>query len=246
MKQLRIMAMAMLAVSVLFTACDKDDDDDDDTGVTPTTRSINLNIVPVIGDVPVALGTEYTLNGAQVEFSFLKFYISELALKNDADETLADNDGKVLLADTEGTSYVIGSTQDEHFHLLELSVGLNDDLNDNDPTIAEEPLNDPQMHWVWNPDAGYKFVRMEGMIDGAMFQYHAATDALFRSGMMVDAHSISVDDADDSIDLSLEVDLNHVFMGMSLEAGMKHGNVPFNRSMMDNFGSGMPFDLRSN
>ena len=239
--------MAMLAVSVLFTACDKDDDDDDDDpGPTPQTRSVNLTVVPVIGDTPVDLDTEYTLNGVQVEFSFLKFYVSDLALKNDADETLADNDGKVILVDTEGTATEIGSTQEDHFHMMELSVGLNDDLNDNDPTVAEAPLNDPGMHWAWNPAAGYKFVRMEGMIDGQMFSYHAATDALFRSGMMVDAHSISVDDADDSIDLSLEVDLNHVFMGMTLEAGTKHGNVPFNRSMMDNFGSGMPFDLQSN
>lgn len=234
--------MAMLAMSVLFTACDKDDD----PGNTPQARSINLTVVPVIGDTPIQLDTEYTLNGVEVEFSFLKFYISELALKNDADETLADNNGKVILVDTEGTATEIGSTMEEHFHMMELSVGLNDDLNDNDPTLADAPLNDPQMHWGWNPAAGYKFVRMEGVIGGDMFQYHAATDALFRSGVQIDAHGLDVDANDDSIDLTLEVDLNHVFMGMTLESGMNHGNVPFNVDMMDNFGSGMPYDLRSN
>jgi hypothetical protein len=74
---------------------------------------------------------------------------------------------------------------------LRFWVGLDSVTNHQDVTTLDQndPLNDPDMHWSWSPEAGYKFLFLEGRLNTTAtgngpavgkLEYHIATDANYR------------------------------------------------------------------
>lgn len=217
-------ALALLALGI--TACKKEKDEHDHGGGGGTalaTISMKFNLVH--GASAFDINTNY-IDGAghAMRFSTLKFYASDFRLVDDAGNTVADYGGKALLIDgtTPNAAYELGSMSHGHVHDVHFKLGLNATLNHADPTVAPHPLNIPGMHWSWNPAAGYKFLNMEGHVDGngdgdfddvedKTFTYHCATDALLREDH-VHWHA----DVHGNTTLEAKVDVAVLLMGLDL------------------------------
>jgi hypothetical protein len=239
MKYLKLTAMAMIAALTLTTGCEKDDEETPTPDPAPTAKSVNLLVRPVVGDQVLQLNTDYIINGQTVNFDFFKIYLSGISVTDDAGTVLADNDGKPVLVSTEQTVINIGTTDEDHMHMIGFDIGLDDVTNHEDPITAEGVLNDTEMHWGWNPMAGYKFVRMDYNLGADFYESHAATDALFREGVMLSIHD--VDTAGETINIVVNLDLATMLESNLLPAITNHGGTPFNTAYMDALGSGLPF-----
>ena len=126
-------------------------------------------------------------------FAFVSFIISDLSVVYDdgTEQALAET---YKVADAhegamETLSFGQHTLEDKTVSGLKFHIGLNPTLNGIDP-ISElsegDELYRPDMHWGWNPAAGYKFIRVEGDYTFASdpdstrsITYHIATDPYF-------------------------------------------------------------------
>ncbi len=241
MKFFRITAIAALTGLFLMTGCEKDDDVDPIPTPTITGKSVELVIKPMWGDTPIQLLTDYDMDGVDINFEFLKFYISDIELIDDAGTVLADNDGIPYLASTEQTAVTIGTTTADHLHMLRFDIGLDETINHQDPIASESELFPEIMHWGWNPAGGYKFTRFDYKHNGDSFQSHCATDPLFREDVALSVHDVST--IGDDIHIEVEVDFAEIFGTTPLPNSDNHGATPYNISYIDILGSGSPFSV---
>jgi len=242
----KITLLALLALGLASCKKEKDDDHDHDHGGGgggAATMNLQLNFVH--GANAFDMNTNYTDGaGHAMRFSTLKFYVSEIRLEDDAAATVADFGSKVVLADgaTPTASYEVGTMNPGHVHEIHFKLGLNSTVNHADPTSAAYPLNIPGMHWSWNPAAGYKFLNMEGHVDGngdgdfedvedKVFTYHCATDALLRE----DHAHFHADVNGGNVTLQVKVDVAMLLMGHNLlDNSVAMGGGPNNVTAMDN------------
>ncbi|MEO0403959.1 MAG: MbnP family protein [Bacteroidota bacterium] len=179
----------LFLLALAFASCEKDEEDT--TPETPSTpvgprSTVMMHPHHMWGDEAFALNNTYNINGIDVQFTEVRYYLSNFAIEamDGTEETL---DGVILIDASATDMQAIGGTDAAHLHGLNCIFGLDAIINHEDPTLAEAPLNDPGMHWGWNPDAGYKFLKVEGLHDADMdgnfeaFSIHAATDALARN-----------------------------------------------------------------
>ncbi|NND93649.1 MAG: hypothetical protein HKN45_02225 [Flavobacteriales bacterium] len=246
MKQLRLIAMALVAGGMMFTACDKDDDDDDDPDPQPTAKEVMVVVKPVVGNDAIQLNTTYDINGQMVSFSNLKFYLSNFELMDDAGMLLADNDGLPILADTDQNGTMIGSTDAAHLHMLRFGAGVDSTANAGSPITNPFPLDDTEMHWNWNPGGGYKSFVMEGTVDGNDFVSHAAapdvsSNVIYQDGIVVDLHTVST--TGDLIQIELLVDIADMLDGLTIPNGPSMGTAQLNQQYMSKLGTGTPFSV---
>lgn len=239
--------LAVLALAALsLTACKKDDEEETVTPTpTPTTGTVKLAFTFVNGTDPFTINTTVQDGaGHNVRFSALKFYASDFHLADDADVEVGMFHEEVVLVDASASTntFTLGSISPAHVHHLHMSLGLDAELNHADPTIAAAPLNDPTMHWSWNPAAGYKFLLMEGHVDGnndgdfedaedASFTYHCATDALLREA---EIHLHAEVAAGAEATMQAQLDVARLISGLDLLAnGVAMGAQPANVTAMD-------------
>lgn len=236
------------ALTVGITGCRKDEDP---PTPTPTTGTFNLGIGFHWGANDFDMAQTYTDGaGNAIMFTAIKFYLSDFHLENNG-ATVGDFHGKTLLlsAVEEGT-YTIGSMNPASADELGLSLGLDSAANHADPTQAAAPLNDPDMHWAWNPAAGYKFLVVEGRVDNdgtgivesddPVFAYHCATDDALRgvnlpATVTFTAGSISY--------LHLHVGVGSLLDGVNtLTTPDGMGYEPVNAALLDNLVAGMEIE----
>ena len=223
--------LAMIALSL--AACKKDEHQHADPTPAPTPT-------PMAGAVKMAFtfvhgATPFNMNathqdgaGNSVRFDKVKFYASNFQLRDEAGVEVAQFDDTYLLLDASATSnvFTLGTMDPAHVHEVEFTLGLDSGTNHADPTLAESPLNIPDMHWSWNPSAGYKFLNMEGHVDtngdgdfddaaDGTFTYHCATDALART-VMVTAHADVI--AGGMVTVSANVDMAVLLQSMDVTA----------------------------
>ena len=242
MKILKLSAIALLTGLFVLTGCEKDEETTDPVDPpVATAKDVTLLVRPTLGDEAIQLNTNYDMDGVEINFSFFKFYMSGIELMDDAGTVLADNDAKPIMVSTEETEVMIGSTEEDHLHMLMFDLGLDDVTNHEDPTTADGVLNDVFMHWGWNPAAGYKFTRFDYTYNGEARESHAAMDVLFRENVGVSVHDVST--SGDQIHIVLNVDFGAVFAAVPLPNEDNHGATPFNTSYMDILGGGSPFSV---
>ena len=188
--------------------------------------------------------------GHAIQISALKFYLSEMHLESGGN-IIADFHDSFILADaeTEGT-FTVGTASPGSFDNVEIVIGLDSATNHADPTLAEAPLNDPSMHWAWNPAAGYKFLLLEGRVDDdgdgvvdaadPQFTYHCATDAAIRA--VSSAHSGTIT-AGSTTSMHLHLNVDALVTGVDMLATqMGMGYEAVNGQLMDNLAASMEIE----
>ena len=115
-------------------------------------------------------------------------------------------------------------------------------MNHADPLIAIYPLNVPEMHWSWSPTAGYKFLVIEGIVDGNNdgdfddtedlgVEYHCATDAMLREAH-IHVHETLVAGA--TLTMAANVDVATLVSGLDfMTTPTSHGGMAPNAMAMD-------------
>lgn len=170
--KMAILTMAVI-FSVFFTGCKKDGCTDPtainyDPEATESVDAscdypvISLDIESVVGSEPFAFNQVYQIGGVATTFTTAQFYLSEVGVES---EGVSEVPGGHLLIKADQSLYEVGQITAGQKQMLSFAVGVDSANNFLDPTTAEEPLNlqAPSMHWNWN--AGYIFIRIEGLVD---------------------------------------------------------------------------------
>jgi hypothetical protein len=177
-----ILSLSLLLLALLaLNSCKKDKDDNNST---PAETELRVLLQHQWDGLNFEYNQSYNLNGVELKFSEIRYYLSNFTAMDDGNNV--NNFSPVLLIDAGvGGTEALGPISLNHLHMLSFNIGLDDATNHQDPTLATAPLNDPLMHWGWNPDQGYKFIKIQGEhnANGAFesFEIHVATDAMLRS-----------------------------------------------------------------
>ena len=235
-----------LLIGATFVACKKDPVEPTPTP-TPagTTGTAAMSFNFMYGSAPLSLSSTY-LDGAGNSFRLdkVKFYVSGVELHDDADVVIHEFPNSYLLVDAGATSntFTLGTMEAQHIHEAHFALGLNSTVNHSDPLSATYPLNVPEMHWSWSPTAGYKFLVIEGMLDGNAdgdfddaedvgIEYHCATDAMLREAH-IHVHESLV--AGTTLTMAATVDVATLVSGLDfLTSPTSHGGMAPNVMAMD-------------
>lgn len=197
--------LALLITATLF-ACKKEDDNNDDTQ-TPVDNTLQVNYSHVWQDGDFIYDQVYQVGGVNLTIQDFRYFLSNFVIEDDEDNEQATDIVVLMDASLDG-SIDFGKLDHAHVHKLNLGLGLDDVTNHQDPTPADAPLNDASMHWLWSPEQGYKFIRIEGMVDPEgdgtyeAFSIHAATDELYRT-----THWMIHETADGALEANLTIDI---------------------------------------
>ncbi len=202
--------IALLGAVLFFEACDDDD------GIATTDLSFSYKI----GNQDFNLGEIYDINGVAVSFETANFYVSGISLLNNNGED-TPIDGKTLLITPDDNVQLLDELNRNLFTRIKFDIGVSPEDNDQteeDFTTRSESdplsLQSPTMHWNWN--AGYKFFRIDGLVDvdgdgtpETAMEYHTGTNNLRQS------LDIAFNDRNDG-QIALELDIAQLFAGLDL------------------------------
>lgn len=216
MKKNFYLLFALLGFGVIILSCD-DDTDEGTVMLTPT-----LDLQMRVGSETLTAGSTYDINGTALQVNVAQFYIGDISLTGA--ETVASEDFFVI--GTALNSISLPETQAGTYD-LSFGVGVNAAINalpEEDFTTRPvgDPLGmqEPSMHWSWN--AGYKFLRIDGMVDtdadgvpDQAVEYHLGNDAFY--AILNSPSQVNLSEADDTI--TLRFDLAALFGGADLSTG---------------------------
>jgi hypothetical protein len=242
--------LAALALTALIAGCTKDDPAAEDTHVHHH-GTIKVSYTFVNDTLPFSLDSTVTDSlGRKVRFNVARFLTSGYILQDDAHLTVGDYRTSYILADAAvaNNSFELGEMEAGHSHSLMFDLGLDSATNHSDPTLyTTAPLNDPTMHWSWNPAAGYKFLALEGRVDAngdgvvdatdPAFTYHCATDVL-RTTAAVDAHNDLAEG--ETFTIAMTVDMATLLSGVDVAGNLTAmGATPVNQRLMQNLAASL-------
>lgn len=189
--------LALLSTALVFTACEENkgctdpnsinfDPDAEESDGSCRLPELMIHFHPTVNGQDLAYGSTYEVNGVNIRFSVAQFYISGLQL---SDGSTTDEPGQYLLVKGDSHMYNAGEVSKGTKTSLAFNVGVDSVTNHLDPTTyeADHPLapKNPPMHWNW--DAGYQFIKLEGLADAngdgtpeAPFEYHIGKDSNLR------------------------------------------------------------------
>lgn len=236
MKGLWVCSIALLA------ACASDDNTDAPKEPTPAPIvGISLTINPLIADSAFSYNASYSLGNTLVKFNRVAFYLDSLGLVDaNLQTTFSTGDPIQKLFDgDQGQTFETNIPSGNTYQALKGAIGLNRNVNGADPTLASYPLDRPNMHWGWNPMAGYKFAVFEGQFDSNLdgvvgaedfyFAYHCATNDLY-SPIELAIENFS------GTSLQLDFDVAKIFVGVDIPAVYsQHGAGSTNTAIIENF-----------
>jgi hypothetical protein len=200
----------MLALSITFYSCDDDD-------ITDRMDSdVAFEFDYSFAGTDFNYDEVYDLNGTAVSFQAVQFYVGGIKLYPEDGAAVDADVDYLLVAPTSGSQNAINVNK-QQYRTLEFFVGVapedNDQTeNDFDSRDAEtDPLarqTTPPMNWNWN--AGYIFVRIDGMVDldgdgtpETIMEYHVGKEP-FRRSITKDINT-TIDKDDQTIELGLDV-----------------------------------------
>jgi hypothetical protein len=240
----KLLTIAVL-IGTTFVACKKDDPVEPTPTPVATTGTAAMSFNFMYGSAPFDLSSTY-MDGAgnAVRVDNLKFYVSDIHLEDDAAVTIAEFHDTYLLVDASAASnsFTLGTMDAQHIHEAHFALGLESAVNHADPLNASYPLNIPEMHWSWNPTAGYKFLVIEGMLDGNAdgdfddtedvgIEYHCATDGMLREAHIHVHGSLA---AGATLTMTANVDVQTLLSGLDfMVAPTSHGGGAPNAMAMD-------------
>lgn len=203
----------------------------------PQAFDLSLHIHPMWGMESFQLNQAYDIEGVDVKFTALQFFLSQTKVMGN-DGKVADFEDKVFLIDAAQAQHVaLGEVDMHHIMSVGFCVGLDSLTNHhNTPESAFPPLDKEAMFWSENPGEGYKFVRVHGSADTAGngvfedFTIFCATDALKRN------RSFDVHEDIDETGLMIHMMINYkqMFAGINFEALVgTEGNTALTNQLAD-------------
>lgn len=230
MKNLFLMICAICTFG-LFYSCNSDDDGG------PTEAAVNIAVNMVVGSEDFSPGTTYEIDGQQVQIDIMQFYMSGIKLTDaDGNETFAESYNVISATNNNVDlgNVDIGSGYDFAFNVGVDATTNGQTEEDFSTRPAGDPLGmqDPPMHWNWN--SGYKFLRIDGSINGTGFKYHIGSDAQLVNLNIADA--IDIEDGGSSI--NVRVDIAGFFRGIDVaaaESTMTMDNLPLATQVVANY-----------
>lgn len=211
---MKLRSISLALAAFVLTACGGGSSGSDDE--TTVTKDISLDVAAVVGTASVACGelTEVLVgsgnggNGSAPEFKDFRLYVSDIQVATDGGEfvdlELTQNDWQyenVVLLDfedatsscTSGTTAtnksirgsLEGLSSDEYTR-VRFTLGVPENLNHLDRTMAASPLNLDGMTWSWA--GGYKHMRLD--VDG--WNIHIGT-----TGCTLDENNNNLDCSND-------------------------------------------------
>lgn len=246
MKTSNIALIATMALA--FAACKKDEatpPTNNGGGGTPTTATVKLSYSFVVGTAPFDPTVSFVDgNGLNVRITKLKFYAHDVHLTDDAGGTVAEfHDGIVLVNALDATNeFTLGTMNPGHVHNVAFAFGLDSASSYGfpDQVTAPVPLNDADMTWMWNTDAGRMFIKLEGFLDdngnniqdtGEGFQYHGIGAAMVPRTTQYHVHHDVT--AGSTVNIALKLDVKALVATLGLD-GMFHNDGEETRGLMDN------------
>lgn len=220
MRNQTILFLSAILFSVcLFTACDDDD-------VTRSDADLSYTFNYKIGNEALAYDQVYDIGGVMTSFQTVQFYVSSIELHPEEGDHIKLEDKHLLVTPTSNT-HEITTVDKQHFHMTKFFIGVTPEANSQteedfttrstDDPLAKRPSDEPRMHWNWN--AGYIFVRIDGMVDTdgdgtpeTGMEFHIGTDN-FRKDVTLELHT----DVDkDAQAINIGFDVASLFTGIDL------------------------------
>jgi len=167
MKTLKLSLVALCAFVVL--SCGEDE----------KAKDVNVKLEMTVGDESLVHGSTYNINGVDLQFTNVAFYLGNMTFKNsDGSSFVNEGDNKYQLI-TPGIvdyNYSIPYEKDAgDITLDEISfiVGVDADTNDDDEMTFEmrpdgDPLGaqNPTMHWGWMGKYRFLSIDIDADLDG--------------------------------------------------------------------------------
>lgn len=186
----RLTALAAVGFAFFFlVACSSETEETNDD--TPKGPPLTVTVQNTFNGTPFSIGDTLTVEDKyMVVVEDFRYLLSD-AKAFDANGKAVPLSSPGMIFDLKNGSelnWAAGSAPAGDYTGLSFLVGLPNKVNHQNVTdLADDhPLHDPDMHWSWNPDAGYKFLVLEGQVaaleDGTpgafeKLAYHIATDA---------------------------------------------------------------------
>lgn len=213
----------LLILAICLLSCEPE-------GPKDNTLSIKFNILS--GTVPLQYNTDYTVNGMTIQYTDVRFYISQPVFSSGS-ETIAFEDAYFLgdAASTNNT-FVVGDLGKRTIDGIAFGFGVDSSRNTQNGSKAIPAYSYPMdhalssannMYWAWNP--GYIWMKLEGRMDangdldfadpGEIFSIHTGVDAAYR--FVSRTFIFSMNDAPKTI--QVDMDINKFFDSYDLIAG---------------------------
>ena len=195
------LVLTFFATSILLigTGCD---DDDKAADIAKIEFNFNYNV----NGATYNAGDIYMINGTAVSFDLANFYIGGIEFQPETGNPISVN-GLHLLVNSDQHEFNIAEVGAGQYSMLKFFVGVGLEENnqsEEDFTVrtAGDPLaaQDPSMAWPWG--AGYKFARIDGMVD-------TDADGVPDTGMQFHIGDPDPTDQDPKFRKSLEFDLSN-------------------------------------
>lgn len=208
--------LALLSLGVILISCN--DDETESTAMVAPQIDLQMRV----GSETLTAGNTYDINGTALQVNIAQFYIGDISLTGE--QTYAPDDYFVL--GTEQSSVSLPAVEVGSYDLA-FGVGVNAEINalsEDDFTTrpAGDPLGmqEPSMHWSW--DLGYRFLRIDGMVDtdadgvpDQAVEYHLGNDAFFA---ILNSQN-QVDMSEENSTITLRFDLDALMAGADLSTG---------------------------
>lgn len=202
---LSVFSLAMLAV--LAAACGDDLEQQQDVDASPEpdapgVQAVTIDFAARVGGEAFQCGQTYDGIGATASAyvaSDFRFYVHDVRLIGSAGEVPVTLDvdewqtaeGIALLDFEDATAdcqtgsagthtAVTGTVPADTYTGVAFKVGVPFEQNHLDVTTAVSPLNIPALYWAWS--SGYKFLKMDGVVNGQGFNLHVGSTGCGTTG----------------------------------------------------------------
>jgi len=216
MKNVFYVLFSIVSFGLILISCSDDDGD------SAQNISVDLNVQMRVGAETLTEGNIYNFNGTTFQVDVARFYLGNISLSGN--NTFEDD------------TYYVVSENNRSFNLGELeegnytfSYGIGIDAENNDQTTDDftsrptgDPLavQEPEMHWNWM--SGYKFLRIDGIVDtdgdgqvDTPIWFHLGTDAFFSTLTGNDQINLTAEDND----ITIRFDLDRLLEGIEISSG---------------------------
>ncbi len=185
---------------------------------------ITLDFQPQIDGETLIYGNTYAINGLNVRFDRIRFYMTDLELTIN-DEVQSIDDAFIVTETSDNLD--LGKANRGDLTKIAFNVGVSEDLNNADPALlpTDNPLSaDSPLIQHWNWTAGYKFLLIEGAVDvnnDGVFDDPAPEETMsIHCGFNSNLKRIELDTDKsikrENVDLNLEFDVAKFFANYDL------------------------------